>query len=252
MDKDLLRIVIIATGAVVFLLVLLWGVLRSRKSKQGMGFRSGKNALHHRIDDSLVVNMNEDEFDIVPLGSDTNRENRSAGDDETLFDISDTLTGSDTLKAEDNGSIPQNTEKHAVSSAEAKPEMPDLIQFILLAGNENGFNGVELVNALKGVGLVYGDLKIFERLDDQKRVNYGIANLVNPGTFPETDLHLFSCPGITFFMQPKVLDDPLAVFNELVALIYLLSRQLNGEILDSQRQPLTDQTIASLRKSLSA
>ena len=57
------------------------------------------------------------------------------------------------------------------------------------------------------VGLEYGSLKIFERLDANRLVDFGVACIVEPGTFPDKDLENFYCPGIVFFMQPEALDD---------------------------------------------
>ncbi|MDD2801503.1 MAG: cell division protein ZipA C-terminal FtsZ-binding domain-containing protein, partial [Methylococcales bacterium] len=96
----------------------------------------------------------------------------------------------------------------------------------------------------------YGSLKIFERLDANRLVDFGVACMVEPGTFPDYDLEDFYCPGIVFFMQPEALDDAQAVFDDYVETIKLLAEQLDGVILDHRRQPLTDATVEAIRQSL--
>ncbi len=259
MDKDLLRIVIIVSGAVVFFGMLLLSLFQSRKSRRRNRHYGSKNPLDN-IDDSLIVNLSEDDFDIIPLGSalddDADKITIKKGGtehyqhetpdvrDESLFDDFDGFEETEEIEIK----APEPEPRAATA---AKENMPELIQFSLVAANEQGFNGVDLVSALSEAGLVYGDLKIFERLDDDNRVDFGVASMVKPGTFPEQDLHLFSCPGIVFFMQPRELDDPLTVFNDLISLIFLLSRQLQGEPWDAHRQPLTEEVISATRQRLS-
>lgn len=271
MDKELLRLVIIVSGVVVFLGMLLLSVFQSRKSRIRNLHYGKKNPLDN-IDESLIVNLSEDDFDIIPLGSareedadqitikkaDNERIQWSDRDDadQPLFEDFEEFEDFD---IRDGATELQESEKQTkqsdVNSQTAGPKsnqttMPDLIQFSLVAIDDAGFNGAEIATALKEAGLVYGNMKIFERLDDNRQVDFGVASMVNPGTFPEQDLHLFSCPGVVFFMQPKLVDDPLAVFNDLISLVFLLSRQLRGELWDAQRQPLTEETIKSVRQSL--
>ena len=128
--------------------------------------------------------------------------------------------------------------------------VPAIIQFSLLAKADEGFNGIDLINAFGIVGLEYGSLKIFERLDANRLVDYGVACMVEPGTFPDSNLEAFYCPGLVFFMQPAALDDAQAVFDDFIETIQLLAIELDGIILDHHRDPLTDATIQSLRQSL--
>lgn len=121
--------------------------------------------------------------------------------------------------------------------------VPAIIQFSLIANADQGFNGIDLVNAFGIVGLEYGNLKIYERLDANRLVDFGVACMVEPGTFPNNDLDTFYCPGLVFFMQPGALDDAQAVFDDYLDTIQLLAIELDGTIRDNNRQPLTDATV---------
>ena len=128
--------------------------------------------------------------------------------------------------------------------------VPDIIQFSVVAKAEEGFNGVDLASAFQLAGLEYGSLKIYERLDPNRLVDFGVASMVAPGTFPEDNLESFFCPGIVFFMQPSQLEDAAAVFEDYMETVQLVAAELDGEICDHQRQPLTEATVELFRRSL--
>ena len=224
MDKDILRIVIIAVGAIVILGMVLWGVFKSKRSRRDLNFYDRGDPLDN-IDDSLVMNTENDEFDLVPLGS--------ALDED--YDI-DPITA-----AVDNDQSETRTQEQSA-------EIPKLIQFSLVACADDGFNGIELKQAFDRVGLEYGSVKVFERLDVNRMVDFTVACMVEPGIFPDENLEAFSCPGIVFFMQPREVNNPLAVFEDFIQTINILAKELDGVKWDHQRQLLTEDTILEFRR----
>lgn len=235
MDKDLLRIVIIAIGVVVVIAMLLWSVFKNKKTRRGIDFYDKGNPLDN-IDESLILNTENDEFDIIPLGS--------AVDDEYGLDpISVASEESESGEKLNPESVPQQSEP---------VNFPGIIQFSIVALDDDGFNGAVLASLFERAGLEYGSMKIFERLDDQRRVDFAVASMVEPGTFPETELESFSSPGIVFFIQPGELDDPLENFDEFIQTIDFLAAELNGLKWDHNREPLTDDTVQQFRKHLAA
>ena len=112
------------------------------------------------------------------------------------------------------------------------------------------FSGIRTISAFSIVGLVYGSLKIYERLDANRLVDYGVACMMEPGTFPSTDLENFYCPGLVFFMQPGVLDNAQEIFDDFVETLQILAIELDGTILDHKKQILSDTTIQAIRLSL--
>jgi len=232
MDKDLLRIVIIAMGVTVVVAMLLWSVFKSKRTRRGIDFYDKGNPLDN-IDESLVLSTENDDFDIIPLGS--------AVDDEYGLDpvtVASEVNQDEKLNPE---IIPQQTEP---------VHLPSIIQFSIVALDDEGFNGAVLAELFQQVGLEYGSMKVFERLDDQRRVDFAVASMVEPGTFPETDLENFSSPGIVFFIQPGELDKPLENFDEFIQTIDLLATELNGLKWDHNREPLTDDTVQQFRHHL--
>lgn len=224
MDKDLLRIVIIMVGVIVIMGMLIWHFLRHRKDQEGIDFYDKGDPLDN-IDDSLVVNTEHDDFDIVPLGS-------VLGDDLAPDPI--------TVASESGKQYGQKNYS----------ELPEIVQFSIVASADEGFNGQELAETFKLIGLEYGSVKVFERLDENRQVNYAVASMVEPGTFPETNLETFYCPGIVFFLQPGDMENPVEVFDEFVQTIKLLASELDGVIWDHNRQPLTEDVIQHFRENL--
>lgn len=259
MDKELLRIIIIATGLVVIIAMLLWGYFRNLKASRDMSYfddeiNSHKSPSQHFSPQSYMDVDEELEFDIVPLGS--------ARDDAAVHPKGH----------EKHGIEPDNRSKQAdmekvgfakesksasvapVKQANVKTHLPALIQFNIAAKSEQGFNGADLATVFNMVGLEYGSMKIFERLDINRMVDFGVASMINPGVFPGTaeEMAHFYTPGITFFMQPRELPDPILIYDDLVRTIHLIAKELDGHKWDAERKPLTDFTISLIRKSLQA
>jgi|GEM_PF-6630822 len=128
--------------------------------------------------------------------------------------------------------------------------LPAIIQFSIVANADRGFNGIDLFEAFESAGLQYGSLKIFERVNSARQVDFGVACMIEPGTFPDINLETFYCPGIVFFMQHGQLEDALSVFDDYVDTIAYLAQTLDGVAWDHQRQPLSEETVEVMRRSL--
>lgn len=230
MDKEILRIVIIATGLVVIMAMIFWSYLKGKKSERERDFYDGN--ISPNFDELSTANSaaqtvaDIDDFDIIPLGP------------AKSYDKSDRYF-------EDND---EDADDEVVQTR--RFVTPTIIQFSLVANADDGFNGSDLVTAFEKVGLEYGTMKIFERLDANRLVDFGVACMVEPGIFPATELEDFYCPGIVFFMQPGELENAQAVFDDFVETIRLLATELDGAIWDHQRQPLSDATVQAIRQSL--
>jgi len=220
MDKELLRIVIIATGLLIVMIMLTWSYLNNKKSKE-------------------YLDSEDDKFD----GSFNNHQ--------FIDDYQD--MSSELISTSDNYYFDENTSSDEDDDyIEPIPRVtaPAIIQFSLLSNDEEGFNGIDLANAFAIVGLEYGSLKIYERLDANRLVDYGVTSMVEPGTFPTNDLETFYTPGLVFFMQPSALEDAQTIFDDFIDTINLLAIELDGYALDHHKQPFSDETLQALRNSL--
>jgi len=248
MDKDILRIVIIAIGATVVFGMVLWSFLKNRNKRRAINFVDKGNPLEN-IDKSLILNTDNDDFDIVPLGTAVDND----------FEPDPITIASEIVENSDSEPLVQIKTEPEVETVETTPiqqpqikktNLPSIIQFSIVAVADEGFNGLELAEKFNQVGFEYGSMKIFERLDDKRRVDYAAASMVEPGTFPDKNLESFNSPGIVFFIQPSELDTPLETFDDFVQTINWLANELDGVMLDHNRQNLTNETIQEFRNQL--
>ncbi|MFA6162809.1 MAG: cell division protein ZipA C-terminal FtsZ-binding domain-containing protein [Methylobacter sp.] len=231
MDKEILRIVIIATGLVVIVCILIMAYLKDKKARD--------MSLYDDLDANDDVTMGDDDFEVVPLGSSRSEIDVPVSVQDKADKYFDDGDQEDDYFGQDDD-----------SELEPRFVTPAVIQFSIITKTDGYFNGADLVEALEDAGLVYGSLKIFERLDQNRLVDFGVASMVEPGTFPEKDLEDFYCPGVVFFMQPGELDDAQAVFDDYIDTITAVAAQVDGIVLDHKRQLLTASTIQSIRQSL--
>ncbi|QPK61552.1 cell division protein ZipA C-terminal FtsZ-binding domain-containing protein [Methylomonas sp. LL1] len=230
MDKELLRVVIILIGMLVMIGMLLWHFFKSLRERREADDYFDDTEYDLGGDD-LDVDEDEDEMDIFPLDG--------VVDGDALLDDAAIKP---TLKPEPVKTQPK--------SGAPRYELPGLIEFSIVARADEGFNGEDLFDAFERVGLKYGSVKVFERIDKNRLVDFAVASMIDPGTFPDTHLDEFYCPGIVFYMQPRELDNPVAVFDDFMETIDTLAVELDGVVWDNQRQPLTADTIAQFRQML--
>ncbi len=215
MDKDLLRLVIIGLGLVVVVGFLTVSYLKNKPAQKRQLFNKGDRGLE-AIDDSLVINTSNDDFDIISI------------------DGADKLTEGpeDERHSRDNGGPPA------------------FIQLSVVAISEEGFNGLSLQEEFESLGLVYTDLKIFQSVSPKNEVGFSIACLVEPGVFPIDNMADFFCPGVVFFMQPDEVDNPVQCFDQLVASISHVAQALKGEVRDADHSLSSSQSIEAIRQTL--
>lgn len=237
MDKELLRVVIILIGVLVMIGMLLWHFFKSLKERRD-------------------ADEYEESYDNAPYGG--VEEDDDPGEDDEFDSLNlDAVVDGDALL--DDYAI-KPTHKPAVAG-QAKAEagksslpqhydLPKLIEFSITARADQGFNGLELFDAFDHVGLKYGSVRVFERIDKNRLVDFAVASMGTPGTFPDSGLEEYYCPGIVFYMQPRELEHPLAVFDDFVETIDILAEDLDGAVWDNQKQPLTAETIDHFRQIL--
>ncbi len=240
MDKDLLRLILAISGVFLLLGIYLWDRLRRRKNKQAgddypeMDTESDADLLSLNPAEERAAEVDVD-LAISPI------------DDSASVDQGD----EENWKQEEAGEGEEQVSVKAKDDKAARPTMPPLIQFGVVAPPGSVFNGDQLIQALTEVGLEYGEMEIFHRYDKASDTRlFSVASMVEPGTFPIDDIALFQCPGLLLFFQPLDVPDPIAAFDEMVAACHELGRRLGGDEWDSKRKQLTEETIAALRRSL--
>ncbi|MBL1263767.1 cell division protein ZipA C-terminal FtsZ-binding domain-containing protein [Candidatus Methylomicrobium oryzae] len=246
MDKELLRIVIIATGLIIITGMLAWAFVKSKKYRESLEEdfedetppKSGLASRTAMDDEDFLGTLEEDGDDrmaVAPVAVSAGKTSRyhEPEVEEPAAELN-----------------PEDEDYEDYEEPEPRFPAPSIIQFSVIANQDEGFNGLDLAHAFDIAGLEYGNLKIYERLDSKRLVDFGVASMQPPGTFPEHDLENFYCPGIIFFMQPGELEDAVPVFDDFVQTAVFMAAELDGTVLDHEHKPLSEKTVELIRRSL--
>lgn len=132
------------------------------------------------------------------------------------------------------------------------PVEPLLIQVSVVARRAH-FAGGDLMGAAADCGLRPGRMDIFHCLDEfehDTRVYFSVANMVKPGTFPFGEMDMFSTPGVLLFAQLDGRPEDMTILEEMIATARKLATELDGDVLDESRRPLTVRKEEMLRAAV--
>lgn len=128
----------------------------------------------------------------------------------------------------------------APAAAPAPKVVEQKILAILIAEREGGLiMGNNLHRALRKEALVFGDRKIYHRMDLGQPV-FSVAGLLKPGQLDPAEAESFSTPGLTMFMVLPGPTSPVDAVRDLLNTAKELSKSLKGELFDNKRQPFTE------------
>jgi cell division protein ZipA len=138
------------------------------------------------------------------------------------------------------------------SSAQKTAALPEYLTFSLMAEKDKPFGGYDLLQAILGSGLRHGERQIFHRYDVNKptKILFSLASIAKPGTFSLDTMGAFSTPGLIFIFEIEQTADLLNTFELLLETARQLNDELDGNLLDNRREPLTTERIQALRQQL--
>ena len=131
------------------------------------------------------------------------------------------------------------------------PQLEELLILGVMAKSDEPFGGDELVAALLGQGLKFGDMGIFHRTHGESGQRlFSVANALEPGTFDLSDLSELKTPGLTFFMQLPVPGDALETLEDMILSARTVAAALGGDVKDDTMSALTGQTVEHLKQRI--
>ena len=131
--------------------------------------------------------------------------------------------------------------------------VPQKIVTVRIVGNgDDTFPGDKLVLSLRGIGMRHGRFGIFHRYDgnDEQRVVFSAASLVEPGSFDLENLKDQTFPGISLFMVLPGPIDGAEAFDSMMAASRTLTQSLSAELLDETGSTLSIQRERYLREEI--
>ncbi len=150
---------------------------------------------------------------------------------------------------------PDDRAEDAEPLAEERPatsQPQKIVTLRLVAKRHGSFPGDDLVLSMRGIGLRHGKFGIFHHCqnDDESKVIFSAASLVEPGSFDLADIKNQKIPGISLFMVlPGPLDGAPA-FDLMMTGARELARLLDGELLDETGSTLSIQRERYLREEI--
>jgi cell division protein ZipA len=135
---------------------------------------------------------------------------------------------------------------------DAAPPQQKIVTIRLVAKKHGALAGDDLILNLRGVGMRHGKFGIFHRYDadDEKKVIFSAASLVEPGSFDLENIKNQKIPGISLFM---VLPGPLEgaqAFDLMMEAGRVLAKALHAELLDESGSTLSIQRERYLREEV--
>ena len=240
MDKELVRIAIIATGMFIMIGMIFSSYLKDKRERE-----EELDFYDDEFEDELI--QHDDVFEAAPVSS-LKKTSDSTPNNVSLSKNIPPASNSSAADSEVEDAFFEET--HAAEPPPRPAVTPSIIQFSVITKGEEDFNGADIFYALENLGLEYGSMKIFERIDENRFVHFGVVCMVEPGTFPDNNLANFYCPGVVFFMQMDGLEDPVSVFDDFVHTIVLFAQQMDGVVLDHRRHVLTHEMVEAIRRAL--
>ncbi len=127
-----------------------------------------------------------------------------------------------------------------------------IVTLRLVAKRHGSFPGDDLVLSMRGIGLRHGKFGIFHRCpnDDESKVIFSAASLVEPGSFDLADIKNQRIPGISLFMVLPGPVDGAPAFDLMMTGARELARLLDGELLDETGSTLSIQRERYLREEI--
>ncbi|MCO4786896.1 cell division protein ZipA [Marinomonas atlantica] len=141
----------------------------------------------------------------------------------------------------------------SVEDDDEEAEIEEVIVINVFSPEDEPFAGMELLQLVLNCGMRYGDMDIFHRHEegfDKGKIQFSMANAIEPGTFDLDTMGETDCPGVSFFMGLPGPKNSMKAYDFMLETAQTLVRNLGGELRDERREPMSDQTIAHCRQRI--
>ncbi len=129
-------------------------------------------------------------------------------------------------------------------------ECPEKFLVLYVSARLKDFSGPALLACLQQQNMTFGEMHIYHRLGTNGQSLFSLVNAVEPGAFDPAAMDTFKTPAVSLFMRAHELTDPVGVYHEMLGLAEYLKIQLDGEIRDEARKPLTRHSMELYQEDL--
>jgi len=142
----------------------------------------------------------------------------------------------------------ENAGDEAVASED---EQPVVLSLLLAQRAGEAFGGMQVQQLIEEIGFEFGDFSIYHFNGEDGSPWFSLMNGLNPGTFDPNDVDTFATPVLALFMQlPVSSGHPELVFERMLEVARDMADQLDAELLDDHREPISADSIDRYREQL--
>ena len=260
MDPDLVRLILLVLGALLVAGIYLWDRYKRSSARTSVGRRPPSAEI---LDCPMVEpgesgraepSMGEAVESIPEMRVDEARAGGRAAPEPDSEDVGDwsSVTADENLQF----SMDLNFDAHQDGDyLNRDPALNDEVErkivVLNLVARGEAIAGKQIERACQSVGLVAGDMSIYHYPEPATgRALFSMASMVEPGSFPFTDMAGFNTPGLCLFTQLPGVRDGIEIYDQMLSTAQRLAAQLDAELLDDQRNTLTRQMQEHTRESI--
>lgn len=183
------------------------------------------------------------------------REHQTADSDDSGNETPARLEPSLDIDSAEDPPDDSDSSREAADSDEdsgSPPQEQKIITLRVVARNHSTFAGDDLALSLRGIGLRHGKFGIYHRHDgnDESKIVFSVASLVEPGSFDLENLKSQKIPGISLFMVLPCPIDGAQAFDLMMVAARALSQSLKADLLDESGSTLSIQREHYMREEI--
>ena len=159
-------------------------------------------------------------------------------------ELDDSSAPSDYVKCSFGIPDEELTTKKFKASTSKEPE----VYVLLVMSTAQEFKMTEVNQALLGVGLTYCNQQgIFVKNDNMGNAFIKVANMLEPGTFPQENMQSYLTPGVAMILElPTTVRAPAAM-HDLIIMARKISQRLHGRLYNMERHLIKESDLQSMR-----
>lgn len=130
---------------------------------------------------------------------------------------------------------------------------PEVFMLNVVARSREGFRGEDILHILLACDLRFGDMNFFHRHEFEAgrgAIQFSVANMMQPGVFDIDRMAELHTPGLVFFVTLPGPEDMMKAFDYMLETAQAVARNLEGDVLDEARNPLSKQSLEHSRQQI--
>ena len=124
-----------------------------------------------------------------------------------------------------------------------QPPSEAVLVLNIIARDGSSLLGKAINSVAHANDMVFGDMNINHRMDQNDQPLFSMINMVKPGMFDPATIHELQTPGVSLFLQLPGPSNASAAFDDMLQVAYRMSDTLEARVCDKSRQLLQGQAI---------